>query len=113
MSRAPLDRLFRPKSVALIGASTDPGKIGGRPLHFLVKHGFAGAIWPVNPNADAIEGIDCYPDIQSLPGPPDVAHPCASGRSGYWRENLGVPRARVTGRWSESDPTRPGPCSVH
>ena len=73
MSRAPLDRLFRPKSVALIGASTDPGKIGGRPLHFLVKHGFAGAIWPVNPNADAIEGIDCYPDIQSLPGPPDVA----------------------------------------
>ena len=73
MSRAPLDRLFRPESVALIGASTDPGKISGRPLHFLVKHGFAGDIWPVNPNTDTIEGIDCYPDIQSLPGPPDVA----------------------------------------
>ena len=73
MDRAPLDRLFRPRSVALIGASTDPGKISGRPLHFLVKHGFTGDIWPVNPNAESIEGLPCFPDIESLPGGPDVA----------------------------------------
>jgi acetate---CoA ligase (ADP-forming) len=72
VGRTPLDRLFRPRSVALIGASTDPGKIGGRPLHFLVKHGFNGNIWPVNPNAGSIEGIPCFQDIESLPGAPDV-----------------------------------------
>ena len=73
MDRPSLDRLFRPRSVALIGASTDPGKIGGRPLSFLVKHGFKGDIWPVNPRVDAIDGIRCYPGIDSLPGTPDVA----------------------------------------
>ena len=73
MARASLDRLFRPKSVALIGASADPVKISGRPLHFLRKHGFAGDIWPVNPRADEIEGLPCYPDIESLPGIPDAA----------------------------------------
>lgn len=73
MDRPPLDRLFRPRSVALIGASADPGKIGGRPLSFLVKHGFKGDIWPVNPRVGAIDGIRCYPGIDSLPGVPDVA----------------------------------------
>ncbi|RZO38142.1 MAG: CoA-binding protein [Rhodospirillaceae bacterium] len=68
-----LDRLFRPRSVALIGASTDPKKIGGRPLHFLRKHGFEGEIWPVNPHAVEIEGYRSYPDIDSLPGVPDMA----------------------------------------
>ena len=68
-----LDRLFRPRSVALIGASTDPKKIGGRPLHFLRKHGFEGEIWPVNPHAVEIEGYRSYPDVDSLPGVPDIA----------------------------------------
>ena len=73
MNRSALDRLFRPKSVALIGASTDPKKIGGRPLHFLKKHGFTGDIWPVNPNAEEIDGLPCFTDIASLPGTPDLA----------------------------------------
>lgn len=73
MTRHALDCLFRPRSVALIGASTDPAKIGGRPLHFLRKHGFTGDIWPVNPRVDEIEGLPCYPDIAHLPGTPDVA----------------------------------------
>ena len=70
---ASLDRLFRPRSVTLIGASTDPAKIGGRPLHFLQRHGFTGDIWPVNPRAAEISGLECYPDTDSLPGVPDVA----------------------------------------
>ncbi len=68
-----LDRIFRPRSVAIIGASTDPRKVGGRPLHFLKKHGFNGDIWPVNPRKDQIEGFQCFPNIESLPGVPDVA----------------------------------------
>ncbi|MGB0632878.1 MAG: CoA-binding protein, partial [Alphaproteobacteria bacterium] len=73
MSRSSLDRLFRPRSVAIVGTSTDPNKIGGRPLHFLKKHGFEGDIWPVNPRADEIEGYRCYADIDSLPAAPDMA----------------------------------------
>lgn len=73
MARPDLECLFRPRSIALIGASSDPAKIGGRPLHFLVKHGFTGDIWPVNPKSPEIGGIRCYPDIESLPGAPDVA----------------------------------------
>ena len=68
-----LDRLLRPRSVAVIGASTDPGKVGGRPLHFLKKHGFVGDIWPVNPRAREIEGLPCYHSIDGLPGVPDTA----------------------------------------
>lgn len=71
--RAPLDPLFRPKSVALVGASSDPRKIGGRPLHFLRRHGYTGEIWPVNPRAGEIDGVRCFADIDSLPGVPDVA----------------------------------------
>lgn len=73
MTNNSLEHLFRPRSVALVGASSDPAKIGGRPLHFLVKHGFSGEIWPVNPRAAEIGGIRCYPDIESLPAAPDVA----------------------------------------
>ncbi len=68
-----IDRLIRPRSVAVVGASTDPGKIAGRPLSYLKAHGFDGDIWPVNPRADAIDGIHCYPDLASLPGVPDAA----------------------------------------
>lgn len=72
-ARDPLDRLFRPRSVALIGASSDPKKIAARPLRLLRDHGFDGDIWPVNPRADSIDGVPCFPDIGSLPGPPDAA----------------------------------------
>lgn len=69
----PLDRLFRPRSVALVGASADPGKTAGRPLRLLRRHGFAGAVWPVNPRADEIDGLPCFPDVDALPDAPDVA----------------------------------------
>lgn len=69
----PIARLIKPRSVAVIGASADPGKTAGRPVAYLRKHGFAGAIYPVNPKADAIGDLKCYPDIASLPETPDVA----------------------------------------
>jgi acyl-CoA synthetase (NDP forming) len=65
-------RLMKPRSVAVIGASADPTKTAGRPVAYLTKHGFGGAIYPVNPRADVIGGLKSYPDVQSLPEAPDV-----------------------------------------
>lgn len=67
-----ISRLLTPRSVAVIGASADAGKTAGRPVSYLVKHGFAGDIYPVNPKVDRIGDLACYPDIASLPGVPDV-----------------------------------------
>jgi acetate---CoA ligase (ADP-forming) len=65
-------RLIKPRSVAVIGASADPSRTAGRPIHYLLKHGFKGDIWPVNPRVATIEGLTSYPDIASLPKAPDV-----------------------------------------
>jgi len=67
-----IERLIRPRSVAIIGASADPSKTAGRPVSYLLKHGFAGKIYPVNPKVADIGGLTCYPDIASLPDVPDV-----------------------------------------
>lgn len=69
----PLERLIRPKSVAIIGASADAGKLTGRPLAFLQKYGYGHQIFPVNPRYPSIAGHRCYPDVRSLPHAPDVA----------------------------------------
>ena len=68
-----LERLLRPRNVAIVGASADTAKLTGRPLVYLEKYGFTGNIYPVNPRYEAIGGHRCYPDIASLPQPPDVA----------------------------------------
>ncbi len=70
---SPISRLIRPRSVAVIGASADLAKTSGRPVAYLQKHGFTGAIYPVNPKAETIAGLRCYPDIGALPEAPDVA----------------------------------------
>ncbi|VWX61386.1 Acyl-CoA synthetase (NDP forming) [Burkholderiales bacterium 8X] len=67
-----LQRLLKPRSVAVIGASGDPAKTAGRPVAYLRKHGFGGRILPVNPKLDKIGELACYGDIESLPEVPDV-----------------------------------------
>ncbi|WP_444813454.1 acetate--CoA ligase family protein [Variovorax gracilis] len=67
-----LTRLLQPRSVAVIGASGDPAKTAGRPVSYLLKHGFAGSIYPVNPKLDRIGELACYRDVDSLPEVPDV-----------------------------------------
>ena len=67
-----ISRLMRPQRVAVIGASADITKTAGRPVAYLLKHGFVGAVYPVNPKATEICGLPCYPDIASLPEVPDV-----------------------------------------
>ncbi len=67
-----IDTLLHPRSIAVVGASADATKTAGRPVAYLQKHGYGGAIYPVNPRADQVGGLTCYPDIDSLPGVPDV-----------------------------------------
>ena len=67
-----ISRLLKPRSVAVIGASADATKTAGRPVSYLVKHRFAGEIYPVNPKVSRIGELPCYPDVASLPAVPDV-----------------------------------------
>jgi acyl-CoA synthetase (NDP forming) len=71
---SPLARaLFAPRSIALIGASADTGKITSRPQRFLRQHGYAGRVLPINPGKSDILGERAYPDLRSAPGPIDHA----------------------------------------
>jgi len=70
---ASIDRLFNPSSVAVVGASRQQGKTGHEILTSLIRGGFEGNIYPVNPNADEIEGLACYPDLPSIGEAPDLA----------------------------------------
>jgi acetate---CoA ligase (ADP-forming) len=69
----PLDSLFAPDSIALIGASRDLEKIPGRLLSMLRKNGFPGKIFPINPNYGDIDGLKCYPAIADVGQPIDLA----------------------------------------
>ncbi len=70
---AGLTPLLRPRSVAVLGASADRLRIGGRPIAYMLERGFQGTILPVNPNRDEIQGLRCYPSAAALPEVPDVA----------------------------------------
>lgn len=76
MSIRHLEFLFKPRSIAVVGASDAPKSIGGVVLRNLLRAGFTGPIMPVNPKYQAVAGILTYPDIRSLPVIPDVAAIC-------------------------------------
>jgi len=65
--------ILRPRSVAVIGASRDPSKIGSRILRNILSSGFRGAVYPVNPNASEVLGLRCYASVLDVPGPVDLA----------------------------------------
>lgn len=71
--RADLDAVFRPRSVAVIGASDTESKIGGTPLYYLRSRGYAGRVIPINPKAPEIQGLPAYANIKDAPGPIDLA----------------------------------------
>jgi len=68
-----LTGLLRPKGIAIIGASTTPGKIGHTVVKNLVESGYEGGIYPVNPSADEIMGLKVYKSILDIPGRVDAA----------------------------------------
>ena len=79
--RVDVERILHPRSVAVFGASDSKDKFGGRIMHFLVRHGFAGDILPINPRRDEVVGRRAYPTIAAAPAPPDVAILAVPGSS--------------------------------
>jgi len=61
-----ISAILRPRSIAIAGASADPGKLGALPLAFLRKHAYPGQIYPINPNAREIEGLPCFPSLAAI-----------------------------------------------
>ena len=70
---AGMDAFFLPRGIAVIGASADATKIGGRPVHLLRRHGYAGAIYPINPKAGEIQGLPAYARLADTPEAPELA----------------------------------------
>lgn len=67
------EALFRPTSVAVIGASSDPTRIGGRPVRYLKESGFSGRILPINPGRPEVQGLPAFASVDAVDGPIDCA----------------------------------------
>jgi acyl-CoA synthetase (NDP forming) len=70
---------LRPASIAIVGASDNPHKVGGRPLLYLKRYGFKGAIYPVNPGRAEVQGVRAYAAIAELPEAPELAVVAVAG----------------------------------
>jgi acyl-CoA synthetase (NDP forming) len=68
-----LEPLFRPKSIAIIGATEDPNRVAGLPLKYALDHGYKGKLFPVNPNRDTVRGLKCYRSVLDIPEEVDAA----------------------------------------
>lgn len=68
-----LSRLLNPRSVAIVGASDDKLRIGGRPIAYMREQGFQGLLMPVNPNRPSIQGLPAFASVEAMPQTPDVA----------------------------------------
>jgi len=66
-----LKNLFHPRSVALIGASTEQNKLSGRPFRFFREYGYAGNVYPVNPKYPEIAGVPFFAKLSDIPGKVD------------------------------------------
>lgn len=69
----PLEKMFRPRSVAVVGASGDPEKLGGRTLLHLKELGYQGRIYPINVSAKEVQGLPAWRSVADLPETPDCA----------------------------------------
>ena len=68
-----LEALFHPRSVALIGASTEQAKLSGRPIRYFREFGYAGRLYPINPKYKEIAGVPCFASLGDVPGEVDLA----------------------------------------
>lgn len=80
MSTRNLDKMFYPRSVAVVGASNRDGMAGHIVMHNLLHGGFEGPIMPVSAEDRAISGVLAYPRVEALPETPDLAVVCASSK---------------------------------
>jgi len=81
-----LDQLrtaMNPRSIAVIGASENPNKVGGRPLQFLKRFGFAGNVYPINPARAEVQGLASARSLADLPEAPEVAIIAVAGQAAF------------------------------
>lgn len=72
-AQAALRPFFHPRGVAVVGASRRRGTIGGEIFHNLLRYGFEGPVYPVNPHAEVVQSVVSYPTVEAIPGPVDLA----------------------------------------
>lgn len=77
--RDSLDRLLDPASIAIVGASDNPDKIGGRPIYYMRQQGYAGTLYPINPQRAEVQGQRAWPTLDALPAAPDLAIVAVAG----------------------------------
>lgn len=70
---ADLTPLLNPASIAIVGATPDPKKVGGRPIRYLRRYGYRGRIYPINPKYDVVQEMPCFAALDGLPERPDMA----------------------------------------
>lgn len=68
-----LDALFHPRSIAVVGASDDPNRIGGVPLSLMIERGYTGRLIPINPKYERVQGLPAFPSLVAAGGPIDIA----------------------------------------
>ena len=94
-----LDKLLAPASIAIVGASDNPDKIGGRPIHYMRRHGYTGTLYPINPQRAQVQGERTWPSLDALPAAPDLAIVAVAGDQAVQAVNrcaeLGVAAAIV------------------
>ncbi len=81
MDKNVINKMLKPKSVAVVGASATPGKIGYTVIKNLLKDGYKGKIYPINQKESEILGLKCYPEIESVPGEIDSAIMCVPAKA--------------------------------
>ncbi len=81
MDKKVLNKMLRPKSVAVVGASATPGKIGYSVISNLLKDGYKGKIYPINPKESEILGVKCYAELKDVPGEIDSAVMCVPAKA--------------------------------
>jgi acetyl coenzyme A synthetase (ADP forming)-like protein len=78
--RTAMRRILMPETIAVIGASSEPGKIGYAVMENIINGGYQGQLYPINPRAEVILGRPCYPSVKDIPGPVDIAIFCIPAR---------------------------------
>ena len=73
MGRVTLDGLLNPGSVAILGATDAPHRVGGRVMRYMHEAGFEGPIYPINPKRETVQGKKAYSSISDIPGEADLA----------------------------------------
>ena len=96
---ADVSRFLAPRSVAVVGASDQPGNVGGAAVRFFRKFGSPCKVYPVNRGRETVAGAPCYSSVAALPATPDLAILAIPAR-GCQRRNSGMFGCRNQGRHS-------------